>query len=112
MSKMIEDEVSQGMTIDNGENVDYAFDLNEFFSADDTGTFKYEKSVRMFLDNLCSGHYPFSEGSHRHELQHTLWLLPRVNSAKALERLLKEHPVFKDYAVVWPPAMGSVLIMT
>ncbi len=100
MSKIIEEEVSQGLTLDNEENIDYAFDLNEFFSADDKGNFKHEESVRSFLDNLCSGHYPFSEIQHRDELQHTFWLLPRVNSAKALEKLLKEHPFFRDYTVV------------
>lgn len=100
MSKMIEDRVSQGLTLDNEANVDYAFDLNEFFSANDRGKFKYETSVRRFLDNLCSGHFPFSEGKHRDELRHTFWLLPRVNSAKALELLLREHPVFKGYTIV------------
>ena len=37
MSKMIEDKVSKGLTLDNEENVDYAFDLNEFFKADARG---------------------------------------------------------------------------
>ena len=100
MSRMIEEEVSQGIALESGVNVDYAFDLNEFFSADDQGNFKYEESVRMFLDNLCSGHYPFSEMQHRDELQHTFWLLPRVNSAKAMEKLLKQHWFFKDYTVI------------
>ncbi len=100
MSKMIEEQVEKGVAIGDDENVDYAFDLNEFFRADERGKFKYEASVKKFLDNLCSGHFPFSEGRHRDELQHTFWLLPRVNSAKALEALLKEHPVFKDYTVV------------
>ena len=101
MSRMIEEEVSQGIALESGVNVDYAFDLNEFFSADDQGNFKYEESVRMFLDNLCSGHYPFSEMQHRDELQHTFWLLPRVNSAKAMEKLLKQALVFKDYTVIF-----------
>jgi|LSQX01.1.fsa_nt_gb superfamily II DNA or RNA helicase len=100
MSKMIEDKVSKGLTLDNEENVDYAFDLNEFFKADDRGKFEYEASVKRFLDNLCSGHFPFSVGRQREELAHTFWLLPRVNSAKAMEALLREHPVFKDYVVV------------
>ncbi len=100
MSKMIEEHVSKGLTLDNDENVDYAFDLNEFFKANDRGKFEYEDSVIRFLDNLCSGHFPFSEGKHRDELQHTFWLLPRVNSAKAMEALLRQHPVFKDYTVV------------
>ena len=109
MSKMIEERVSRGLTLDNEENVDYAFDLNEFFRVDDRGNFEYEASVRKFLDNLCSGHFPFSEGRQRDELQHTFWLLPRVNSAKALEALLKEHPVFKDYTIVLAAGDGLSL---
>src|SRR5699024_11374592 len=53
-----------------------------------------------FLDNLSSGKFPFSKEQYRNELNHTFWLLPRVNAAKALEKLLKAHPTFKDYAIV------------
>lgn len=100
MSKMIEEKLTQGLKLDDNNNVDYAFDLNEFFSTDDKGKFKYEDSVIKFLDNLSAGKFPFSEGKHRSELNHTFWLLPRVASAKALEALLKNHPVFKDYRTV------------
>ncbi len=100
MSKMIEDEVTAGLQIENETNVDYAFDLNEFFRVKDNGKFEYEESVIRFLDNLSSGKFPFSENQYRNELNHTFWLLPRVNAAKALEKLLKEHPTFKEYAVV------------
>src|SRR5699024_2437106 len=100
MSKMIEDEVTAGLQIENESNIDYAFDLNEFFRVKDNGKFEYEESVIRFLDNLSSGKFPFSENQYRNELNHTFWLLPRVNAAKALEKLLKEHPIFKKYAVV------------
>lgn len=99
MSKMIEDEISQGVDIGD-YNVDFAFDLNEFFRASDDGIFEYETSVLKFLDNLSSGKFPFSTDEHRNELNHTFWLLPRVNSAKALEKLLKKHDVFKDYKII------------
>ena len=36
----------------------------------------------------------------RVEIRHSFWLLNRVASAKAMERLLKKHDVFKDYTVV------------
>jgi type II restriction enzyme len=36
----------------------------------------------------------------RDEIRHSFWLLKRVASAKALERLLKQHEVFKDYTIV------------
>lgn len=100
MSKMIEERVSKGLTIDDDSNVDYAFDLNEFFRVKDNGKFEYEASVKKFLDNLSSGKFPFATDEHRGELNHTFWLLPRVNSAKALEELLKSHPVFGEYKIV------------
>lgn len=100
MSKMIEDEVTAGLQIENETNVDYAFDLNEFFRVKENGQFEYESSVIRFLDNLSSGKFPFSENQYRSELNHTFWLLPRVKAAKALEKLLKQHSIFKDYAVI------------
>lgn len=109
MSKMIEDEVSTGITIEEGTNVDYAFDLNEFFRVKENGRFEYEESVIRFLDNLSSGKFPFSKEQYRADLDHTFWLLPRVNAAKALERLLKNHPVFKDYHVILAAGDGVSL---
>ena len=109
MSKIIEQEVSKGLSLGDENNVDYAFDLNEFFKVKDDGSFIYEKDVSCFLDNLCAGKFPFAEGERRQELGHTLWLLPRVASAKALEKLLKKHPFFKDYEVVLAAGDGQSL---
>ncbi|GAA0304235.1 hypothetical protein GGQ92_001731 [Gracilibacillus halotolerans] len=109
MSKMVEDEVSAGLTLEEENNVDYAFDLNEFFRVKENGRFEYEESVVRFLDNLSSGKFPFSKNQHRNELNHTFWLLPRVNSAKALEKLLNSHPIFKDYKVVLAAGDGVSL---
>ena len=100
MSKIIEDRVSKGLTLEDDKNVDFAFDLNEFFKVKEDGKFEYEASVKKFLDNLSSGKFPFSTDVHRSELNHTFWLLPRVNSAKALEKLLNSHPVFGDYKII------------
>ena len=100
MSKIIEETVSKGFTLEDYTNVDYAFDLNEFFGVRENGKFVYEESVKTFLDNLCSGNYPFSPDKHLVELNHTFWLLPGVASSKAMEKLLREHPVFGDYKVV------------
>ncbi|WP_096156215.1 Eco57I restriction-modification methylase domain-containing protein [Bacillus sp. FJAT-45066] len=100
MSKMIEERVSKGLTLEDDSNVDFAFDLNEFFRVKEDGKFEYETSVRKFLDNLSSGKFPFATEELRKELNHTFWLLPRVNSAKALEKLLKSHPVFGEYTIV------------
>lgn len=109
MSKMIEVEVSKGITLENEENVDYAFDLNEFFRVKENGSFEYEESVVRFLDNLSTGKFPFSENQYRNELNHTFWLLPRVNAAKALEKLLNAHPTFKDYKVILAAGDGVSL---
>ncbi|RPK01756.1 hypothetical protein BSBH6_03177 [Bacillus subtilis] len=106
MSKMIEDRVSKGLTLDNDNNVDYAFDLNEFFRVKEDGKFEYEAAVKKFLDNLSSGKFPFATDKHRDELKHSFWLLPRVNSAKALEKLLKSHPVFGEYKIVLAAGNG------
>src|SRR5690625_1176987 len=109
MSKMIEDEVISGLTVEEEVNVDYAFYLNEFFRVKENGRFEYEDSVVRFLDNLSSGKFPFSDEQYRSELNHTFWLLPRVNSAKALERLLKSHPTFKEYHIILAAGDGVSL---
>lgn len=101
MSNMILDKVQQGADIDGETNVDYAFDLNEFFSTTDSGRFVYEEDVLKWLDSLTSNErYPFSTEILRNELKHTLWLLNRVDSAKELARLLKKHDVFKEYEII------------
>ncbi len=108
MSKIIEEEVAEGKSIGD-KNYDYAFDLNEFFKVSNGNKFDREDDVRKFLDNLASGRFPFSETEHRQELKHTLWLLARVNSAKALEKMLREHPVFGKYEIVLAAGDGKVL---
>lgn len=100
MSQMITDEVNKGAKID-GKNIDFAFDLNEFFATGDNGKFIHEAEVRKWLDTLTRNEkYPFSTPEMRAELQHTFWLLNRVASAKALEKLLRDHPVFERYEVI------------
>lgn len=100
MSRMITDEVNKGAEID-GKNIDYAFDLNEFFATKDNGRFIYEEDVKKWLDTLTHNEkYPFSTKELRDKLKHTLWLLNRVASAKALQKLLQEHPVFENYEII------------
>ncbi|MGN0379984.1 MAG: DEAD/DEAH box helicase family protein [Butyrivibrio sp.] len=99
MSEIIKDELRQGIEI-NGETKEYAFDLNEFFAVSD-GKFIYDSSVDKFLDALTRlNKYPFSTPELRNELKHTFWLLNRVDSARALAKKLREHPVFQDYKVI------------
>ena len=83
-----------------------AFNFLEFFRVED-GKFVYEKEVWSFL-NLISrseeyekdkSNMPFSTYEYRNELRHTLWTMPRRDSAIALEKLLKKHPVFSRYKI-------------
>ncbi|WP_140463976.1 MULTISPECIES: DEAD/DEAH box helicase family protein [unclassified Bifidobacterium] len=108
MSDIIADKASHGIELD-GETAEYAFDLNEFFATDDRGYFKHNDDVDKFLDALTrQTKYPFSTPELRGELKHTLWMLNRVDSAKALARKLKKHPVFKDYEIVVAAGDGSL----
>lgn len=100
MSEIIKNELKQGIEI-NGETEEYAFDLNEFFATKPNGEFIHSQSVDKFLDALTKlEKYPFSTEELRQELKHTLWLLNRVDSAKALANKLKEHPIFNQYEIV------------
>ncbi len=108
MSEIIRDQISQGIEIRDGETVEYAFDLNEFFRVEN-GRFVYNASVDRFLDALTTQKkFPFSTPELREELKHTFWLLDRVESARALARKLREHPVFGDYEIVLAAGDGKV----
>lgn len=107
MSEIVRENVEAGKEI-NGETKEYAFDLNEFFITNESGKFKYEEAVDKFLDALTyQDKFPFSSEELRNELKHTFWLLDRVDSAKALEKKLKTHDVFKDYKVVLAVGNGK-----
>lgn len=108
MSEMIREEVKRGIEID-GETEEYAFDLNEFFAVREKGGFAHNESVDQFLDALTTQEkYPFSTEELRAELKHTLWLLNRVDSAKALANKLKKHPVFSEYEIVLAAGDGKL----
>lgn len=108
MSNIVEDKVREGIVID--ENTEeYAFDLNEFFATGKNGKFIHEESVDRFLDALTTQEkFPFSTEELRGELKHTLWLLNRVDSAKALYKKLDKHPVFSKYGLVLAAGDGKI----
>ena len=107
MSEIVKDELNQGIEI-NGETEEYAFDLNTFFETNN-GKFVYNSSVDKFLDALTTQpKFPFSTEDLRNELKHTFWILDRVDSAKALAKKLKEHPVFRDYEIVLAAGDGKL----
>jgi len=108
MSEIIRDELEQGIEIQ-GETEEYAFDLNEFFATSGTGAFVHDSAVDKFLDAMTSQvKFPFSTDELRNEIKHSLWLLNRVDSAKALARKLENHPVFQNYQIVLAAGDGRM----
>lgn len=107
MSEIVRDELERGIEIE-GETEEYAFDLNEFFETKQ-GRFVHDASVSKFLDALTKQEkFPFSTDELRNELKHTFWLLNRVDSAKALAKKLREHPVFCQYEIVLAAGDGRL----
>lgn len=102
LSDMIRERIERGIDLSGEDDTtDYAFDLNEFFATDEKGKFLHEEDIKKFLHALTTQEkYPFSTPELRQELCHTMWYLDRVNSAKALAKLLAEDEVFRDYHVV------------
>lgn len=108
MSDIVLDKAQRGIELD-GEKVQYAFDLNEFFATNDRGYFMHADDVDRFLDALTQQKkFPFSTPELRDELRHTFWMLSRVDSARALAKKLKNHPVFKDYEIVLAAGDGKI----
>jgi len=90
---------------DFSDALDGAFKFHEFFrvTKDDDGNdkaeFVHEVMVRKFLDLLVNDKldtkFPYATEEYRNYNKHTLWLLPnRVKVIEAMEKLLKDHPVF------------------
>jgi len=81
---------------------DKAFNFKEFFRTNEEGKFIHEKHIRKFLDIIATesnSNFPFSTVEFRNNLRHTLWMLPGVKEAYALEKLLIQHPVFSHFNV-------------
>lgn len=77
---------------------DIAFNFREFFRVNDNGEFVHRSHVQNFLDLLTKtdeeSMYPFANKRYRDIFRHTLWMVPGVDAAKALAKLLRNHPVF------------------
>ncbi len=99
MGDIVADQIEKKIKI--GDNtVEFAFDLNEFFKTKN-GNFIYETAVDQWLNALSTHEkFPFSTLELRDKLKHTFWILNSVDSVNALEKKLKNHPVFKDYKIV------------
>ncbi len=109
LSNMIYDQIQRGADLSDEGTVDYAFDLNEFFATNESGAFLHEAEIKKFLHALATqDKYPFSTPELRGELSHTLWLLNRVASARALAKLLRADPVFSEYEIVLAAGDGRL----
>lgn len=84
-------------------DADIAFNFREFFRVDKEGDFIHETNVKQFLDLLTKedtdSNYPYSTEEYRQNFRHSLWIIPGVKEAKALSKLLQEHPVFGQFAI-------------
>lgn len=79
------------------------FSFTEFFRVkkgrdvpkEERGKFLHEEQVLAFIKKLCQtsedSHYPFSNEEYRKSFRHTLWVVPGVQEAQALKRLLEER---------------------
>ncbi len=87
------------------DSLDGAFKFHEFFrihkddEGNDTAEFVHESMVKKFLDLLVDDSvktkFPYATEEYRNYNKHALWLLPnRVKVIEAMEKLLKNHPVF------------------
>ena len=83
---------------------DIAFNFREFFRVNKEGKFVHHNDVKAFIDLLCKkddlSAYPFSNEEYRNIFRHTLWMVPGVKSALALQHMLEEHPVFQHFSIV------------
>ena len=84
-------------------DADIAFNFKEFFRVDEEGDFIHETNVRQFLDLLtkedAESNYPYATQNFRDNFRHSLWMVPGVKEAKALSKLLQNHPVFEHFRV-------------
>lgn len=93
--------------IDGGKYGSYTedkyFNFSEFFKTKPNGDFVHEDDIRGFLNLLVNdkadSNYPFSKQEYRDNFRHSLWMVPGVKEAKALSKLLKEHPVFGQFNI-------------
>lgn len=87
------------------DSLDGAFKFHEFFRVEqdaegnDTAEFVHKAMVKKFLDllvdNTLPTKFPYATEEYRGFNKHSLWLLPnRVRVIEAMEKLLKQHPVF------------------
>ena len=107
-----------GKLVGRYEDEDKAFNFREFFRVwtgkrskdgrdvknEEIGEFVHKKDIQNFLDILCrkdeESNYPYANEEFRNNFRHTLWMVPGVKEALALERMIESHPVLSNFKVV------------
>lgn len=96
---------------------DKAFNFREFFrvwtgdinsdhismpDTSKTGDFYHENDVKSFLDLITKSdslsQYPYATEEYRKLFKHSLWMVPGVNEARALSKMMKSHSIFGNGA--------------
>jgi len=89
--------------------MDGAFRFHEMFRVERDGEgneiaeFVHSEMVDKFLDLLVDSkhNFPYSTEQYRNYNKHSMWLLPnRVKVIEAMEKKLKNHPVFGHFGIV------------
>ena len=66
------------------------------------GDFYHEDDVRSFLNLITKESkdscYPYSSEEYRKLFKHSLWMVPGVKEAKALQNMMNNHPIFGSSA--------------
>lgn len=77
---------------------DFSKDYADMPSSASVGDFVHEDDVKSFLNLMTKdskdSSYPFSTEEYRNLFKHSLWMVPGVREAKALKKLMLQHPVF------------------
>lgn len=104
LSDMFKDEDN----LDENNQREKYFNLNEFFKTNEKKLFVNDSDINIFLDKITTDEkYPLSNEESKSQIKHSLWLLDRVDSAKALYKKLNNHPNFKEYKIILAAGDGK-----
>ena len=82
---------------------DKDYDKTEMPYGVSIGDFRHKEDVQSFLNLITTPNseslYPYSTKEYRNMFKHTLWMVPGVKEAKALSKMLREHPVFCHFGI-------------
>ena len=82
---------------------DKDYDKTEMPYGISVGDFRHKEDVQSFLNLITTPNseslYPYSTKEYRNMFKHTIWMVPGVKEAKALSKMLREHPVFCHFGI-------------